>query len=238
MHFEKLAKQCEWNKKNWVLLIQSSFTGKAQEVYAALGIDESSNYDVVKKTILKAYDLVPEAYRQKFRNCRKVEGQTFVEFARKKESLFDKWCRATGVDTLEKMRQLMLVEEFKRCTFNGLHTYLDEKQVNTLARAATIADEYVLTHKGSFHKSTKFDGRKRVNEPVDPAVEKSENQDKVQSEKGDQSTLTYKGRPFKQCNHCNKKGHVRDECWHLKKKIEKPIAFVSNIESGFNPFIT
>ena len=57
-----------------------------------LSVDESCQYEVVKMNILKAYELVPEAYRQKFRNSRKGEKQTYVEFGREKEMLFDRWC--------------------------------------------------------------------------------------------------------------------------------------------------
>ena len=42
--------------------------GKAQEIYGSLSVEQSSNYEHVKETILKVYELVPEAYRQKFRN--------------------------------------------------------------------------------------------------------------------------------------------------------------------------
>ena len=38
------------------------------------------------------YELVPETYRQKFRKCRKENDQTYVDFARTKEQLFDRWC--------------------------------------------------------------------------------------------------------------------------------------------------
>ena len=39
----------------------------------------------MKEAILKAYKLVPEAYRQKFRNYLKY----YVEFVREKENLFN-----------------------------------------------------------------------------------------------------------------------------------------------------
>ena len=38
-------------------------------------------YDTVKELILKAYELVPEAYRQKIWNRRKENDQTHVEFS-------------------------------------------------------------------------------------------------------------------------------------------------------------
>ena len=100
----------------WVLLLQNALTGKAQDVYAALSIEQSSDYVVVKETILKAYELVPEAYRQKFRQCKKQDNQTYVEFAREKETLFDRWCTSKEVGNhFEKLKQLVLVEEIKRC---------------------------------------------------------------------------------------------------------------------------
>ena len=64
--FEKVANNLKWPEDNWALLLQSSLVGKAREVYAALSVDESAQYSVVKNAILKAYELVPEAYRQRF----------------------------------------------------------------------------------------------------------------------------------------------------------------------------
>ncbi|KAJ8022706.1 Protein split ends [Holothuria leucospilota] len=75
-HFEKLGEQLKWPRDKWSILIQSNFTGKAQEVYSALSIEDSMDYDKVKRAILQAYELVPEAYRQKFRKYRKADTQT------------------------------------------------------------------------------------------------------------------------------------------------------------------
>ena len=89
IHFEKIAENLKWPKEFWPLLLQSSFLGKAREVYSALSLAQSTDYDVIKKSVLKAYELVPEAYRQKFRNYKKFTEQTHVEFAREKICLRD-----------------------------------------------------------------------------------------------------------------------------------------------------
>ena len=49
-------------------------------MYSALSSDQSSEHEVVKTLVLNAYELVPEAYRQKFRESRKDEAQTYAEF--------------------------------------------------------------------------------------------------------------------------------------------------------------
>ena len=64
-HFERVAQNLRWPTHQWPLLLQSVFKGKAQEAYTALLISECVNYDCVKNAILKAYELVPKAYRQK-----------------------------------------------------------------------------------------------------------------------------------------------------------------------------
>ena len=113
LHFEKVAENLKWPKEHWTLLLQSVVIGKAREIYTQLSLEQSSDYDKVKEVILKAYELVPEAYRQKFRNCRKENDQTHVEFARTKEQLFYRWCSSKKIGSdYPKLRQLMLVEEF------------------------------------------------------------------------------------------------------------------------------
>ena len=97
LHFEKVAENLKWPREHWTLLLQSVVIGKAREIYTQLSLEQSSDYDKVKELILKAYELVPEAYRQKFRDCRKEPNQTHVEFARTKEQLFDRWCSSKKV---------------------------------------------------------------------------------------------------------------------------------------------
>lgn len=70
-----------WTKDVWALLLQCSLSGKAQEVSSALPLEQSLDYDTVKAAVLRAYELVPEAYRQQFRNNAKTAKQTYVEFA-------------------------------------------------------------------------------------------------------------------------------------------------------------
>ena len=147
LHFEKVAENLNWPKEHWTLLLQSVLIGKAREIYTQLGIEQSHHYETVKELILKGYELVPEAYRQTFRNCKKDSNQTHVEFARSKEQLFDRWCCSKKIDqNYDKLRQLVLVEEFKRCIQSDVKTFLDEKQVETLEEAARLADDYNLTH--------------------------------------------------------------------------------------------
>ena len=224
LHFERVAENLKWPKEHWALLLQSVVIGKAREIYTQLSLEQSSNYDKVKELILKSYELVPEAYRQKFRNCRKENDQTHVEFARTKEQLFDRWCSSKKIGSdYPKLRQLMLVEEFKRCINSDVKSFLDEKDVETLEKAARLADNYTLTHKVSF--VSKANPRKPFYPPSGHKPSSS-----LQSGNSNQNAPKPKPRgenrghnPLSQpiCNYCKQSGHIVSDCPVLKRKREK-----------------
>ena len=222
LHFEKVAENLNWPKEHWTLLLQSVLIGKAREIYIQLGVEQSHHYETVKELILKGYELVPEAYRQKFRNCKKDSNQTHVEFARNKEQLFERWCCSKKIDqNYDKLRQLMLVEEFKRCIQSDVKTFLDEKQVEILEEAARLADDYYLTHKVSFiakpkptssHPQNKFMSGNSSGMPSQSNTPKPNSTSETKS----QYPLS---RPT--CNYCKKPGHLVSECLKLKRKLER-----------------
>ena len=235
LHFEKVAENLKWPREHWTLLLQSVVIGKAREIYTQLSLEQSSDYDTVKEFILKAYELVPEAYRQKFRDCSKEHDQTHVEFARTKEQLFDRWCSSKKVGSDHaKLRQLMLVEEFKRCINSDVKAFLNEREVENLETAARLADDYALTHKASF--VNKPYPRKPYNpqskqitpqsKPYSPQsgpkanpsnpTDNSSPKPKFSSENKGQNPLS---QPI--CNYCKKTGHIISECLALKRKKER-----------------
>ena len=148
LHFEKIAESLKWPKESWTLLLQSVFIGKAREIYSSLSIEQCHSYDVVKKAVLKAYELVPEAYRQRFRSAKKETNQTHVEFARVQEQMLDRWLSSKNVNNeFKQLRELVLIEQFKGCIHADIKTHLDERDINNLEDAATTADDFALTHK-------------------------------------------------------------------------------------------
>ena len=62
----------------------------------------------------------------------------------------------------KSLREMVLVEEFKRCLPDRIVVYLNEQKVSSLSCAAVLSDEYVLTHKAAFGPKTGSvsDGRK------------------------------------------------------------------------------
>ena len=230
--FEKLAERLKWPTDYWTTLLQSVLKGKAQEVFSKLTAEQSYDYEHVKKCILNAYELVPEAYRQKFRNFKKFDGQTYVEFAREKETLFDRWCESKAIrDDFSNLRELMLVEEFKNCIPVELRTYIDEQKASKVHDAAILADEYALTHKsftpkGKFHYAAKnSDDFTKSNTEQNNKAQASYSQPKTLNSQSSSSHQKVSFSP-KTCAYCKKPGHLISECFKRKNKAS-PHSFIS-----------
>uniref|UniRef100_A0AAR2LUH6 SCAN box domain-containing protein n=1 Tax=Pygocentrus nattereri TaxID=42514 RepID=A0AAR2LUH6_PYGNA len=153
--FERMAVSLKWPKEFWTLLLQCRLTGKARDVCSSLSLSDSMEYEAVKAAILRAYELVPEAYRQRFREYKKSPAHSYVEFTREKALIFDKWVAANKVSDFESLRELMLLEDFKNGLPDRIAVYLNESKVSTLSQAAVLADEFAnLPGKNSYlHKS-------------------------------------------------------------------------------------
>ena len=65
--FEKMATTKGRLIDKWCAIIQSYLIGKAQKAYIELSVEDLSNFEMLKQSILKSYELVPKAYRKIFR---------------------------------------------------------------------------------------------------------------------------------------------------------------------------
>ena len=219
-HFEKVADSLNWPKESWVLLLQSVLVGKAQEIYGSLSVEQSSNYEHVKEAILKAYELVPEAYRQKFRNYLKYDCKTHVEFAREKENLFNRWCHSKEIgQDFKKLKQMVLLEEFKDKVWPDIRSHLDEQKVEELEKAAVMADDYALTHKMS-SKSDNPQQKRYHGSGNRENISRNMDDRKRQGKSTENVGLVSKVEPLKpiSCGHCGKPGHIITNCWKLGGK--------------------
>ncbi len=126
MLFERIAKARAWPSKERTLLLQCVLSGRAQEVYSALLLSDCKEYDI-KAAVLKAYELVPEAYQQKFRTLSRGVNEAHVEFARELTTAFNRWCMASEVTTFEELSNLIVLEQFKNSVPARIATYIAGK---------------------------------------------------------------------------------------------------------------
>ena len=201
-HFERTALNLGWPKECWSMLLQTVLTGKAQRAYATLPTENCADYDLVKAAVLKSFELVPEAYRQKFRTQRKTENQSYVEFLREKENALDKWCDSKRIDgDAEKLRQLILAEEFLNCVPEEVRVHLSERKTDVTYEMAALADEYILTHRKT--KEKPYTGNR--------VKFKAELSPEGRPKEGNRRTFQSSSRTVV-CYKCGKAGHIAIRC--------------------------
>ena len=228
--FERIARNLEWDERYWAMVIQQKLTGKAQAVVAALSDEEANDYHVVKEAVLRAYELIPEAYRQRFRSYRRQSGQTFVELQREKEILFDRWFRSLKIDlSYENLREVVLMEEFKKSAPPEIRTYLEDHKIQEVRSAAVTSDSYELTHKPKSPQSQRKFVNSRDSSNLESHGTGSQNakqnegsdRSKADAQKGKLKSPSFKRNADVKCYFCGKNGHLKTDCWQLKEQKEQ-----------------
>lgn len=102
----------------------------------------------------------------------------------------------------------MLLEAFKNCVSEKIVVYLNEQKVTTLQQAATLADEFALTHKNMSVRQYSFSH--------DDTVKKPSNAQSIRISSGAQGD--------KRCFYCNKSDHLIADCVLYKRKPQSPVA--------------
>lgn len=145
--FERTAQSLDWPPDKWSILLASSLKNKAQTAYASMNPEDMHSYEMVKSAVLKSYELVPEAYRQKFRSLQKGDKETYVEYVRQKERHFDRWCKSRNVDSYANLKNLIQLEDFRDNLPRAVKAHIDDLDVQNVHKAAERADDYTVIHK-------------------------------------------------------------------------------------------
>ena len=89
--FERLMRAYEIREERWAFKLASQLTGKVQKVYAAMAAEEAGDYKLLRKAILRRYDVNEETYRRRFRALKKKSNETNWELVARLEDLATKW---------------------------------------------------------------------------------------------------------------------------------------------------
>ena len=123
-------------------------------------------------------------------------------FCEKKENALDKWCDSKRIERdAEKLRQLILAEEFLNCVPEEVRVHLSERKTDVNYEMAALADEYILTHRKTKEKTYTGSRVKYKAELSPEGRPKEENRRTFQS--SNRTVVCYK---------CGKAGHIAIRC--------------------------
>ena len=251
--FERVADARNWSDLDRTVLLQCVLTGRAQEAFASLSKQDCTDYMVVKAAVLKAYELVPEAYRQRFRTWQRGN-KSYLEFARDLTMHFNRWCVASGVENYGDLSDLIVLEQFKNSIPENVAVYICEQKAQTAAEAAALADDYALTHKSVAPDNRGYAGGSggRVAGQVVGGKYVPGRANGAGS--GPSGRAGGVQNPDNVCHYCHQPGHWKKECAMLESRNENtsnrpsPSAFAvsvsadwpsaEEVSSAFLPFVS
>lgn len=74
----------------------------------------ASNYDHIKNLLLKRFKLSTEQFRQKLMTHKKDITSTWRDFAFEMNTFMQEWISGMGIETLEDLKELIVVDQIKR----------------------------------------------------------------------------------------------------------------------------
>lgn len=206
--YEKLAEVYEWPAETWATRLAALLSGKALEAYARMDKEESKNYNKVKRAILKRYELTSEAYRKKFRTSKRMDDETFAEWAVRMTRYLSQWIESEdlgGVNENEDgnnaLKDLFIREQLLENSPLDLRVWLKERKLKTVKEMVELGDQYLVSHPRMAFADK--NSKKVVSNSLPSNL-----QGNPQSKKDD-----------RRCYKCNRRGHIAADC---RSEFAKP----------------
>ena len=84
---DELHNKVPMSGTQWALYVGSLADGKVQKAFAAMGEDQTGNYDALKAAILKQYNVNKEAYQQRLRGVVRRSDELYKKLATRVRNL-------------------------------------------------------------------------------------------------------------------------------------------------------
>lgn len=144
--FERIALACQWPFEEWALRLAPLLTGKARSAYVAMDMDDSMNYDKVKRAVLQKFEINTETFRVKFRSCEMGEEESPKELQVRLKELYNKWMEPK-TKTKEQIGDTIILEQFLRILNPELRTWIKERAPKTSKEAADMAEAFLAARR-------------------------------------------------------------------------------------------
>ena len=130
-----------------VTSLSALLTGKALEVYSRLSVEQASDYEEIKTSLLHRFQLTEEGFRLKFRNTNPEQSERYLQFVDRLHSYLVRWMDlGKNLKTFESLKDLIIREQMLNVCDKDLSMFLKERNPKSADEMAKMADRYIEAH--------------------------------------------------------------------------------------------
>ena len=215
--------------------------GKARDLYSRMSVEEQENYETVKATILKGFNLTGEDYRARFRNARRKENESLRELAVRLIDYFEKWINLEDAEEdIDQLKFILIKEQLIQIYPAELVRYIIDGSVSSKQDLLDRVDKYESRQKvlRTNHKEDRDMEKQRSkngnrNRGNDTAADKDK--DETQSKRKIPEKELERRRKNNLCLNCGKADHFARQC--PDKKGKSGTASCVSCQSEDNPHV-
>ena len=149
--FEGYATMQGWPKERWASNLSALLKGNALQVFHRMSLDESGDYELLKIALLNRYRLTDADFRNKFRQAKPQDGESFSQFGIRITGYLDRWIELSETSlSYEGIRDLLIREQTLGVGSAELRVFIEERTPGAFKEMCNIAEQYLKAHGKSF----------------------------------------------------------------------------------------
>ena len=149
--FEGYATMQGWPKERWASNLSALLKGNALQVFHRMSLDDSGEYELLKIALLNRYRLTDADFRNKFRQAKPQDGESFSQFGIRITGYLDRWIELSETSlSYEGIRDLLIREQALGVGSAELRVFIEERTPGSFKEMCSIAEQYLKAHGKSF----------------------------------------------------------------------------------------
>ena len=145
--FEGYATMQGWPTERWASNLSALLKGNALQVFHRMSLDDSGDYELLKIALLNRYRLADADFRNKFRQAKPQDGESFNQFGIRITGYLDRWIELSETSlSYEGIRDLLIREQTLGVGSAELRVFIEERTPGSFKEMCNIAEQYLKAH--------------------------------------------------------------------------------------------
>ena len=137
--FERIANLMAIPNDQLAIYYASLLTGKALNIYTALSVEITRNYQTLKAAMFEGFNKTSDTYRLEFRSMKIGPDETYSQFVTQLSRVLDRWINSKNVTNFEELMNFFIIDQFLSSVSNDLRIFLKEQRIDSLTEMTSAA---------------------------------------------------------------------------------------------------